>query len=107
MIRQVRRLAIGMAFALLGFASLVMADLASQWLCARLLTCAAEAHCPIDVCEGDARQTMLRLAVWGGPAIVFGGSAFVFSSRRRSLTAWLGLLVALVAAHSLIMVATR
>lgn len=107
MIRRVKRLAIGLVFALLGFASLVVTDLASQWLCARLLTCAAALNCPIDVCEGDARLTILRLAVWVGPAIVFGVSAFVFSGRERSLPAWLGLLTALVAAHTLIMVASR
>jgi len=106
-IRQANRLAITMVFALLGGASLVVADVVSQWLCARVFACAAGAYCPIDVCEGDARLDLLRLAVWIGPAVVFGASAFAFSGRRRSLPAWLGLLTALVVVRSLIMVAFR
>lgn len=105
MIRQANRLAIGMVFALLGGASLVVADVLSEWLCARVFACAATAYCPIDVCEGDARLDMLRLGVWIGPAVVFGVSAFAFGGRRRSLLAWMGLLTALVVVHCLIMVA--
>lgn len=107
MIRRVTRLVAGLTFAVMGFVSLVVADVASQWLCTRVFACDAALNCPIDVCEGDARLTFLRLAVWLGPAIVFGASAIAFSGRRRSLPAWLGLLAALMAAHSLIMAAFR
>ncbi|WP_208280506.1 hypothetical protein [Massilia oculi] len=107
MIRQANRLAIGIAFALVGAASLVVADAVSQWLCVRIFSCAAAGYCPIDVCEGDARLDTLRLAVWVGPAVVFGVIAFAFGGRRRSLPAWLGLLAALVVAHSLIIAAFR
>lgn len=107
MISRSTRLAVGIAFALLGAASLVMADLVSGWLCERVFSCASPFYCPIDVCEGDARSDTLRLAVWVGPVVVFGVIAFAFGGRRRSLSAWLGLLAALVVAHSLIMVAFR
>jgi len=107
MIHQANRLAIGMVFALLGVASLLVADVVSQWLCARFFVCVAAIYCPIDVCEGDERLNILRLAVWLGPSVVFAASAFVFGGRRRSLPAWLGLLAVLVVAHSLIMVASR
>jgi len=107
MIRRVKRLVIGVVFAPLGFASIVVADLVSQWLCARFLSCAGALNCPIDVCEGDASLNMLRLAIWLSPPVVFGVSALAFSGRPRSLPAWLGLLAALVIAHSLIMVASR
>ena len=107
MIHQAKRLAIGMVFALLGVASLVVADVVSQWLCARVFVCAAALNCPIDVCAGDERLNVQRLAVWVGPAVVFGASAFAFGGRRRSLPAWLGLLAALVIAHPLMMVAAR
>lgn len=107
MIRRVKRLVAGLTFAGLGFVSLVVADLASQWLCARIFSCETALNCPIDVCEGDAQLTIARLAVWIGPAIVFGTSAIAFSGRRRSLPAWLGLLAALMAAHALIMAAFR
>lgn len=107
MISLGKRLAVGMLFALLGFFSLVMSDVVSQWLCARLFVCATASYCPIDVCEGDARLDMLRLAIWVGPSIVFGVSALAFSGRRRSLPAWLGLLAVLAIVHPLIMVAAR
>lgn len=90
---------------MLGLPSLLVADLVSQWLCARLFACAKPLNCPIDLCYGDARLNMLRLAIWAGPPIVFGCSALAFSARRRPFLAWLSLLAALVTAHSLIMVA--
>lgn len=52
MTHQAIRLAIGMVFALLGVASLVVAEVVSQWLCARFFACAADSYCPIDVCGG-------------------------------------------------------
>lgn len=64
-------------------------------------------YCPIDVCGGDARLDTLRLAVWVGPVVVFGVIAFAFGGRRQSLPAWLGLLAALVVAHSVITAALR
>ena len=105
--QMIRRLAASMLFALLGLVSLLIADVASQWLCARLITCPKAINCPIDVCEGDAHLNIMRLAIWIGPSIVFGISALAFSGQRRSLPAWLGLLAALVVAHSLIMTASR
>lgn len=103
----VKRLATVIVFSLLGLISLVIGDVVSQWLCARLFACGAAIECPIDVCEGDVHLTVLRLAVWIGPAVVFGISAFLFSGRRRSRYAWMGLLASLMVAHSLIMVASR
>ena len=102
-----KRLAVGMAFALLGVAGLGVADMVSQWLCARVFACAASSYAPIDACEGDARLDMLRFAVWVGPAAAFGAGAFLFGGRRRSLPAWLGFLIALVAAHPSIMAGIR
>jgi hypothetical protein len=107
MIRRAKRVGAGLVFALLGFISLVVADKVGQLLCARLFSCGRASACPIDVCEGDARLNALRLAVWVGPAVVFGTSAFVFGGRQRPLAAWVVLLVALVVAHALIMTAAR
>jgi len=107
MIRSAKRLSVVLLFAVLGFVSLVVADNVSQLLCTQLFGCGRASACPIDVCEGGARLNALRLAVWVGPAIVFGSSAFVFGGRRRSLAAWLILLAALMMAHALVMTAAR
>jgi hypothetical protein len=104
---MMKRIGFSLAFGLLGFVSLVVADTVSQLLCAYLPGCGRASACPIDVCEGDARLNALRLAVWVGPAVVFGASAFVFAGRQRPLAAWLVLLTALVVAHALVMTAAR
>lgn len=72
----------------------------SQLLCAHLFGCSRKSACPINVCEGDARLSALRLAVCGGPAVVFEVCAFVLAGRQRPLVAWLLLLAALVVAHA-------
>lgn len=107
MIRRIKRIGVGMAFALLGFVSLAVADQVGLWLCAHLIGCGHVSACPIDVCDGDARLNMLRLLVWFGPAFVFGASAFIFGGRQRSIAAWLLLLAVLVLAHAMIMAAAR
>lgn len=107
MIRRVKRVGAGLVFALLGFVSLAIADQVDQWLCARIGGCGRLSDCPIDVCAGDARLTALRIAVWVGPAIVFGTCAFSFGGRQRSLLAWLVLLTVLVVAHAMVMIAAR
>jgi hypothetical protein len=104
---MIKRVGLSLVFGLLGFVSLVVADTVSQLLCAYLSGCSRASACPIDVCEGDARLNALRLAVWVGPAVVFGASAFVFAGRQRPLAAWLVLLAALVVAHALVMTAAR
>lgn len=105
MIRKGRRVGAVVLFALLGFVSLVVVDTVRQLLCAYLAGCGRAIACPIDVCEGDVRLNALRLAVWVGPVVVFGSSAFVFAGRRRPLGAWLMLLAALMVAHALVMTA--
>jgi peptidoglycan/LPS O-acetylase OafA/YrhL len=102
---MIRRTGASLIFALLGFVSLVVADQARQWLCAHLLGgCVQTAgSCPIDVCVPDTRQSVLRIAVYFGPAVVFGVSAFLFGRRPRRVHAWLALLAGLVVAHALIM----
>jgi hypothetical protein len=107
MIQRVKRLGAGLVFALFGFVSLVVADKVGELLCAHLFACRRASACPIDVCEGDARLNALRLAVWVGPAVVFGASAFVFAGRPRPLAAWMALLATLVVAHVLVMTAAR
>jgi hypothetical protein len=107
MIRGGRRAGAVVLFALFGFVSLVVADTVSQLLCAYPASCGRAIACPIDVCEGDARLNALRLAVWVGPVVVFGASAFVFAGQRRPLAAWLVLLAGLMGAHALVMTATR
>jgi hypothetical protein len=103
----IRRAFPALVFALLGFVSLVVAVQVTTWLCSHILdNCIqAAAPCPIDVCEPDTRQYIIRIAVYFGPAIVFGGSAFLFSHRPRRIHAWLLLLAALVAVHVLVMTA--
>jgi hypothetical protein len=104
---MIKRIGFSLVFGLLGFVSLVVADTVCQLLCAYLSGCGRARACAIDVCEGDARLNALRLAVWVGPAVVFGASAFVFAGRQRPLAAWLVLLAALVVAHALVMTAAR
>jgi hypothetical protein len=107
MIHRVKRFGAVLLFALFGFVSLLVADKVGQLLCAHLFGCGRASACPIDVCEGDARLNALRLAVWVGPAVVFGASAFVFAGRQRPLAAWAVLLATLMAAHAVIMAAAR
>jgi hypothetical protein len=108
MIRRVKRVGTGLMFALFGFVSLIVADKVGQLLCAHLGDCRrASDACPIDVCEGDVRLNLLRIAVWMGPAVVFGTSVFMFGGQQRPLTAWLTLLATLVVAHAVIMIAAR
>lgn len=107
MIQSAKRLSLVLLFAVFGFVSLVLADNVSQLLCRHLFVCVHASACPIDVCEGDARLNAMRLAVWVGPAIVFGTSAFMFGGRHRSLAAWLVLLTALMIAHAVVMTAAR
>lgn len=105
MTSRVKRGGAVLVFALMGFVSLVVADRAGRILCAHGIACAAPGNCALDVCEGDARLNMLRIAIWFGPAIVFGSSAFFFGGRRRPLAAWMMLLVGLMVSHAMIMVA--
>lgn len=106
MIRRITRVTPVLIFGMLGLISLVVADKVNQCLCAHIINCTqAAVPCPIDVCAGDARLNMLRMAVWCGPTVVFGVSAFLFGRRSRPLHAWLALLATLVVAHAVIMAA--
>ena len=104
---MMRRFGPPLLFALFGFVSLVVADSRREWLCLHLLNGCVEASgsCPIDVCIPNARQSLLRIGVYFGPAVVFGMSAFLFARRPRPVQAWLALLAGLVVLHAFVMTA--
>lgn len=101
-----RRFIIAFVFALLGFASLLVANFTYTWTCQHFANfCRVyTGPCPgIDTCKPDTLLNLALVAVYFGPPIVFGIVGFVYSKKPRSVWSWLGLTVGLVALHSVIM----
>ena len=99
---MIRRTGIVVAFAVLGFASLLLGDELRTWMCAYFggLCNQVAGPCPgIDVCTPGALRTIQITAFFFGPSIAFAVIAYLFSRRPRTGVAWIGLAVGLVAAH--------
>lgn len=104
---MIRRVIIVFAFALLGFASLLVANFTYTWTCQHFTNfCKIYAGpCPgIDTCKPEALLNLVLVAVYFGPPILFGIVGFVFSRRPRSGLDWTGLILGLIALHSVIMI---
>lgn len=102
-----RRIIIAFAFALLGFASLLVANLTYTWTCNHFANfCKVyTGPCPgIDTCKPDALLNLALVAIYFGPSILFGIVGFIFSRRPRSALVWLGLIAGLVVLHSVLMI---
>ncbi len=105
---MIRRSFIALAFALLGFASLLVVNVAYTWTCHHFAGyCKVySGPCPgIDTCTPGTLLSLVLVAVYFGPSILFGVAGFLFSKQPRSVLAWIALVVGLIAIHSVVMIA--
>jgi hypothetical protein len=103
---MIRRAGWTLVFVFLGFASLPLVDDLHHWLCTHIAGfCRRYAGpCPgLDFCSTELFKGALIIAIYLGPALAFGLSAFVFSRRSRPVLSWLFLSVSLITAHALVM----
>ena len=104
---MIRRIVIALAFAMLGFVSLLVVNITYTWTCNRFSGFCKiyTGPCPgIDVCTPDTLFSLVLIAVYFGPSIVFSMAGFFFSKQPRSAFAWGALLMGLVFTHSVVMI---
>jgi hypothetical protein len=100
-----KRIGIAALFVLFGFLSLGVADALYKLACSHFGFCTTySGSCPgIDVCIPRGWDHVRLVAIYVGPAIIFGITGFIFSRQPRAVLMWVALLAGLVVAHSAVM----
>ena len=104
---MIRRAFTTFLFVLLGFASLPVLDATYAWTCNQFpgFCRAYTGPCPgIDTCSRGFWESMAIIAIYLGPAVVFGATGFVLSQRSRGPLFWLATGLGFVCAHSMLMI---
>ncbi len=102
---MIRRLVIAIGFALLGIPSLLVLRHTYGWFCATFASICAPygGPCPgLDTCAFGVGRSVMVSAFFLGPFLLFGLTAFRYSSHPRRWVEWGVLAVVLTLMHSLI-----